>query len=85
MTARLTDLETALSAVPVAERALASASENERVSADRYREGVAPSSERLDAEVALMRAGLDRTRAVAAAHLARATFDRMLGAGAEGP
>lgn len=85
VTARLTDLETALSAVPVAERALASASENERVSADRYREGVAPSSERLDAEVALMRAGLDRTRAVAAAHLARATFDRMLGAGAEGP
>ncbi len=85
VTSRLGDLETALSAVPVAERALASATENERVSADRYREGVAPSSERLDAEVALMRAGLDRTRAIAAAHLARASLDRVLGAGAGAP
>ncbi len=85
VSSRLSDLETALGAVPVAERALASATENERVSADRYREGVAPSSERLDAEVALVRAGLDRTRAIATAHLARASLDRVLGWGVESP
>lgn len=80
VTARAFELATALSAVPVSDRALASATESQRVSADRFREGVAPSSELLDAEVALQRAALDRTRAVAQAHLSRASLDRAVGA-----
>ncbi len=80
VTARAFELTSAVSAVPVADRALASATESQRVSADRFREGVAPSSELLDAEVALQRAALDRTRAVAQAHLSRASLDRAVGA-----
>lgn len=82
VTARVFELTSAVSAVPVADRALASATESQRVSADRFREGVAPSSELLDAEVALQRAALDRTRAVAQAHLSRASLDRAVGAAA---
>ncbi len=79
VTARLLDLESSRSAVPVAERALASATESQRVSEERFREGVAPSSELLDAEVALEHAALERTRSIAAAHLAGATLRRALG------
>ena len=43
--------------------AVAAGEESRRVSADRYREGVIPSSELLDAEIALLEAGLERTQA----------------------
>ena len=61
------ELRNAAAAIPVAERGLESAHENLRVTRDRYREGVIPSSELLDAEVALQRAGLDRDRDAGAA------------------
>lgn len=72
VTRALLDLQSAEAAVVVAERNLAAAHENRRVASDRYREGVMPSSELLDAEVALQRAGLDQTEALAEVRLAEA-------------
>jgi outer membrane protein TolC len=60
-------------------RALVSARENARVAGDRYRAGVIPSSELLDAEVGLLRAGLERTSAQAALRLADAALARAVG------
>lgn len=79
VTQRLAELETAGAAVLVAERGLEAARENRRVAADRYREGVIASAELLDAEVALLRAGLDRTEALAQARLAAAGLARAAG------
>jgi outer membrane protein len=73
------ELETAAAGVSIANRAVESAKENHRVLAERYREGVALSSDLLDAEVALLRAELDRTEALASERLARAVLDRALG------
>ena len=56
-----------------------SAAESRRVAADRYREGVIPSSELLDAELAQERAALARTQAHAALRLAAAGLDRAVG------
>jgi outer membrane protein TolC len=70
------EVRAAHAATRVAEGALAAGRENQRVSADRYREGLIPSSERLDAEIALLGAGLERTRALADARLAKAALDR---------
>jgi outer membrane protein TolC len=75
----LLDLDTAEAAVAVAERGLAAARENLRVAADRHREGLIPSSERLDAELALQRASLDRTETLARVRLAEAGLARALG------
>jgi outer membrane protein TolC len=66
-------------ALDVAARHLDAARENQRVAADRYREGLIPSSERLDAEVALQRAGLDRLQSLAESRLALAELDHALG------
>jgi outer membrane protein TolC len=66
-------------ATRVAEGAVASGQESQRVSADRYREGVIPSSELLDANIALLDAGLERTQALADARLAAAELDRAVG------
>ena len=72
-------LRAAHAATRVAEGAVAAGQESRRVSADRYREGVLPSSELLDAEIALLDAGLERTRALADARLADAQLDRAVG------
>jgi len=66
-------------ATRVADGAVAAGEESRRVSADRYREGVIPSSELLDAEIALLEAGLERTQALADARLAAAQLDRAVG------
>ena len=79
VTQRALDLKAATAAVAVAERGLESARENQHVAADRYREGLIPSSELLDAEVGLLRSGLDLTDALAQARLAAAGLDRALG------
>jgi outer membrane protein TolC len=63
----------------VTETAIASARENVRVAADRYREGASPSSELLDAENVLLRAELDRVEALARVHVAAAELDRAVG------
>ncbi|HEU4403174.1 MAG TPA: TolC family protein [Candidatus Polarisedimenticolia bacterium] len=78
-TSRYLDLQTADAATGVAERTLEAAVENRRVSADRYHAGVASSSDLLDAETALLRAGLDRVQTLAQLHLALASLDRAVG------
>ena len=79
VTQRLLDLTTAEAAVTVAEQSLLSARENQRVAFERYGAGVIPSSELLDAEVALLRAGLGRTEELARLRLALARLDRAVG------
>jgi outer membrane protein len=79
VTARLLDVWTAGAAVSVASSGLASAEENRRVSADRYRAGVGLSSDLLDAETGLLRAGLERTAAFAGLRMAVASLDRAVG------
>jgi outer membrane protein len=73
------EVRNASAATSIALRAVEAASENVRVAAERYREGVLLSSELLDAELALLRAELDRTEALAAERLAQAALDRALG------
>jgi outer membrane protein TolC len=73
------DFENAQAEVELSARALTAAEESRRVAAERYRAGVILSSELLDAEVALLRAGLDRTEALASSRLASAALDRAVG------
>jgi len=73
------EMRTAHLATRVADGAVGAGTESQRVSADRYREGVIPSSELLDAEIALLDAGLERTQALADARLATAELDRAVG------
>jgi outer membrane protein len=79
VTQRLLELATARQAAAVAGANLDSAHENVRVAHDRYHEGVIPSSELLDAETALLRAGLDRTNALAQVRVALANLERAVG------
>ncbi len=79
ITERVLELRTAQARLAVAERSVVSAAESRRVAADRYREGVIPSSELLDAELAQERAELTRTQAHAALRLAAAGLDRAVG------
>jgi outer membrane protein TolC len=76
VTSRALEVETARAGLVVAERALEAAQASLEVSRDRYREGLIPSSELLDAETALMRAGLERTSAASEARVALARLDR---------
>jgi outer membrane protein TolC len=73
------NLLTARAAIDVSEQAIASARENLRVTRDLYQEGLIPSSERLDAEVAELIAGLELTEARIQAQLARAGLHRAVG------
>ena len=79
VTRRRLDLSTATAAVTVSGRNIEAAEENLRVSRDRYREGVIPSSELLDAETARLRAGLDLVESLARAHIAGALLARAVG------
>ena len=76
---RALDLETARAAAVVAQRNVEAARENLRVAQDRYREGLIPSSDRLDAATALLLAGLDDTHATIQLHLALAQLERAAG------
>ncbi|HSD27710.1 MAG TPA: TolC family protein [Vicinamibacteria bacterium] len=73
------ELRTAEARLAVAGRSVESAAESRRVAGERYREGVIPSSELLDAEVAHERAALALTEATAALRLAAARLDRAVG------
>jgi outer membrane protein len=79
VTGRRLEVDTARASVGVADRSLQSASENLRVSKDRYRAGVLASSDLLDAEVDLLRAGLARTGALARLRIAEAGLERAVG------
>lgn len=79
VTSRALDLVTARAALLVAQRNLEAARENLRVAQDRHREGLIPSSERLDAATALLLAGLDETQAAIQLRLALAQLERAVG------
>jgi outer membrane protein len=76
---RVLDIESSAAAIAAAADAVAAATEARRVVAERYRAGVATSTDILDAELAVLQADLDRTRALAGAQLARARLARALG------
>ena len=79
VTSRFVDLRTARDAVEVAVKSLESAAESRRVSFERFRAGVSPSSELLDSENALLRAGLEKTDALANLRIASAALARAVG------
>lgn len=79
VTGRALELDASLAAVAVSTRGLESARENERVSRDRYREGVSSSSDLLDAETQTLRAGLDLVAAQSSLRVAEAALERALG------
>jgi outer membrane protein TolC len=79
VTQRHLELRTADAAADLADRNLEAAHENRRVAAERYREGVIASAELLDAEVALLRVGLERIETLAAGRLAVASLARATG------
>lgn len=77
--ARRLELDSARAAITAAEQGIRSAVEARRVVGERYAAGVVTSTDVLDAEVAVLQAELDRTRAVASARLAEARLERALG------
>ena len=79
VTERQLDLAAARKAVEVAARNLEAARENARVASGRHQAGVIPSSERLDAEVLQLEAGLDYTNALAQLRTAGAALERAVG------
>jgi outer membrane protein len=76
---RVLDLETARAALAAAEEAIAAATEAHRVVDERFRAGVATSTDVLDAQVALLEAELERTRLTAALRLGEARLVRTVG------
>jgi len=76
---RRLDLESARAALSSAEDSLRAASEARRVVSDRFDAGVATSTDVLDAQVALLQAGLDRTQALASIRFAEARLERAMG------
>ena len=76
---RATELDSSRAAISAADAAVRSATEARRVVGDRFRAGVATSTDVIDAQLALLQAELDRTQAVTNARIARARLDRALG------
>jgi outer membrane protein TolC len=77
--ARALDLESSVAAVRAAEEGVRSAVEAERVVTERFNVGVATTTDRLDAQVFVLQAELDRTRALANVRLAEARLERARG------
>jgi len=76
---RRREAEAARAAIAAASDAVRAATEARRVVSERFNAGVATSTDVLDAQVALLQAELDRTQALAAAHLADARLARAIG------
>ena len=76
---RRLDLDSARASIGAADEGVRSATEARRVVSERFTVGVATSTEVLEAQVALLQAELDRTRALASIKLAEARLDRALG------
>jgi len=76
---RLLDIESGRAAVAAASDAVRSAEEARRVVAERFAVGVVTHTEVLDAQVVLLQAELDRTRALANVRLAEARLSHALG------
>jgi outer membrane protein TolC len=79
VSARTLDLASRRAALEVAERNHEAARENVRVSQDRYREGLIPASDLLDAQQRLLQSGLSRTRSSTQLRQAWANLDRAVG------
>ena len=77
--ARRLEMTSSRAAIGAAQEGIEAAVEARRVIAERYRAGVATSTEVLDSEVAVLQAELDRTRAVASLRLAEARLARASG------
>ena len=76
---RVLDLESGRAALAASDEAVAAATEARRVVDERFRAGVATSSDMLDAQVALVEAELERTRLSAAQRLSEARLVRAVG------
>lgn len=76
---RTLEVDSSRAAIAAAADGVRSAAEARRVVSDRFAAGVATSTDVLDAEVALLQASLDRTRALATARLADARLVRAVG------
>jgi outer membrane protein TolC len=76
---RLLEIDSGRQAIAASEDGVRAATEARRVVGERYAVGVATPTEVLDAEVALLQAELDRTRALAMLKLANARLDRARG------
>ena len=76
---RLLDIDSGRAALAAADEAVRAATEASRVVGERYRAGVAVQTEVLDADVVLLQAELDRTRAIAGVRFAEARLARALG------
>ncbi len=76
---RYLDVHSTRAAVAAARDSVAAAAEARRVVSDRFANGVATSTDVLDAHVALLQAELDRTQALANVKLAEARLNRALG------
>jgi outer membrane protein TolC len=76
---RLSEVESSRAAIDAAADAVRSATEARRVLGERFAAGVATSTDVLDAQVALLQTELDRTQAIANAHVADARLTRALG------
>jgi outer membrane protein len=76
---RTLEIASGRAAVQASADALRAAAEARRVVDERYRAGVIAQGDLLDAELALLQAELDRTRALAGVRLAEARLERALG------
>jgi outer membrane protein TolC len=76
---RAADLASARAGIAAADTGVRSATEARRVIAERFSAGVATNTDVIDAQVALLQADLDRTRALANVKLAEARLNRALG------
>jgi len=76
---RLADLNSARATIDAAQAGVRSAAEARRVLAERFSAGVATNTDVLNAQVALLQAELDLTRAFASVALATARLDRAMG------
>lgn len=76
---RRLEFDSSLAAISAADEEVRAAGDAERAVGERYRAGVATSTDVLDAQVARLEAELDRTRAVADARLAQARLARATG------
>jgi outer membrane protein len=76
---RLLEIESGRAAVSAADEAVRSAEEARRVVSERFNAGVVTHTEVLDAQLALLQAELDRTRAMAGVRLSEARLARALG------
>jgi outer membrane protein TolC len=75
----IAELNSARASIEAAEAGVRAATEARRVLAERFSAGVATNTDVLNAQVALLQAELDRTRALANLQLASARLDRALG------